>query len=300
MSFKDFLIALVITFIWGTNFVVIHYGLLFFPPFLFAALRFIFTFLPWCFIFKKPDVKWRYLILSGLFLGVGQFGLLYWAIQGHIAPGIASLLVQSQIFFSILLSFLIFKEKPLTSQFIALSICAFGFILIAISSANMASSNITLFGLILSLLTALSWGCSNMVARKIGKVNMMNFMVWGGLFASIPLCVISLLTEGWDTILFSLKTANTVAWISVLWQSIGNTLLGFGVWFWLIKKYNTATIAPLSLLVPIFGMLSSFILLNETLTLIEMLAACMIMIGLSMNIYFVQRKTVITHAQITR
>lgn len=290
MSLSHFFLALLVTFIWGTNFVVIHFGLQSFPPFLYAALRFIFTFLPWCFFFKRPLIPWYFLAANGVFLGVGQFGLLFWALQGHIAPGIASLIMQSQIFFSLILAFLIYKEIPNKLQLLALAVCVFGFTLIAVGNHNSEQANITLIGLILALMAAFSWGCSNMVARKLGKVKMMNFLVWGGLFSSLPLIAITLYFDGPTTIHAALTNASLLAWLSVLWQSLGNTLLGFGVWFWLIKRYDTATIAPLSLLVPIFGMLSAYWLLDEKLTLIEMCAAGLIMLGLGFNILITQRK----------
>ncbi|SET48749.1 EamA family transporter [Thorsellia anophelis] len=288
MSLTHFSLALLVTFIWGTNFVVIHFGLQFFPPFLYAALRFVFTFLPWCFFFKRPNVPWRFLLANGIFLGVGQFGFLFWALQGHIAPGIASLVVQSQIFFSLILAFLIFKEVPNKFQILALLICVIGFTLIASDNQNSEQTNITTLGLILALMAAFSWGCSNMVARKLGKVNMMNFLIWGGLFSCIPLLGMSFWFDGSKLIFESIQNANFAAWLSVLWQSIGNTLLGFGVWFWLIKKYDTATIAPLSLLVPVFGMLSAYWLLDEKLTTVELIAAFLIMLGLGANILITQ------------
>ncbi|MFC0179794.1 EamA family transporter [Thorsellia kenyensis] len=290
MPVRDILIAVLVTCIWGTNFVVIHYGLQYFPPFLFAALRFILTFLPWAFFFKKPDIPVKYLMLNGFFLGFGQFGILFFALQGYISPGIASLLMQSQIFFSLFLSFIIFKDVPNKYQLISITICIIGFILIAMSGIQNNVGNITIIGLGLCLIASFSWACSNIVARKVGKVKMMNFLIWGSLYSSIPLSFMSLFLDGIDAIIDSISKAPFYAWASILWQSIGNTLLGFSLWFWLMYKHGTTVVSPLSLLVPVFGMLSAFLILNERLHLYEGLAALLIMTGLSLNIYFSNKK----------
>src|SRR3546814_5045203 len=104
MPLSHLLLALTVVFIWGTNFVVIKWGLAEFPAFLFATLRFLLSALPWVFVFRRPAVPWSAMACAGLLLGVGQFGLLYWAMRQDISPGLASLVVQSQVFFTILMS----------------------------------------------------------------------------------------------------------------------------------------------------------------------------------------------------
>src|SRR2546429_472802 len=107
MPLTHLMLALAIVFIWGTNFVVIKWGLAEFEPFLFAALRFALCVLPWIFFIPRPAVAWPRLALFGMLLGLGQFGLLYWAMQSDVTPGLASLIMQSQVFFTIALSMLL-------------------------------------------------------------------------------------------------------------------------------------------------------------------------------------------------
>ena len=101
LPLRHFLLALAIVTVWGTNFVVIKIALGDVPPLLFATLRFILVFLPAAVVFPRPSVSLGNLALYGILIGVGQFGLLYIAMNGLISPGIASLVIQSQVFFTI-------------------------------------------------------------------------------------------------------------------------------------------------------------------------------------------------------
>ncbi len=86
---------------WGTNFVVIKVALAHLPPLLFAALRFTLAFLPAALFLKRPAVLWSHLATYGLLIGAGQFGILYIAMEHSISPGLASLVIQVQVFFTI-------------------------------------------------------------------------------------------------------------------------------------------------------------------------------------------------------
>ena len=131
LPLRHFLLALAIVAVWGTNFVVIKLALGAMPPLLFAALRFTLALVPAMFFLPRPAVPWRNLAAYGVLIGVGQFGLLYVAMNGHISPGIASLVVQTQVFFTIGLSMLMAGERVRGFQWLALLLASSGIATIA-------------------------------------------------------------------------------------------------------------------------------------------------------------------------
>ncbi|MEI2415670.1 EamA family transporter [Orrella sp. JC864] len=285
MPLSHFLLALSVVFIWGTNFVVIKWGLADFPPFLFAALRFLLSALPWIFFFRRPAVPWPYLAGFGTLIGVGQFGLLYWAMQRDITPGLASLVIQSQVFFTILLSMAFSGERLSRTQAAALGLAAAGYAIVAWHGAADREAALTLLGLALVLAAAVCWACANVLVRRAGRLNMVSFTVWSSLFAIGPLTLLSLLTEGAPAWASALAQAGAGAWASVLWQAVGNTIFGFGAWNWLLMRHPAATVTPMALLVPVFGMLASALLLAEALPLWKLTAAGLVMAGLMLNFH---------------
>src|SRR4051794_17680720 len=101
---RDALLALIIMAVWGSNFAVMRLALDAIPPLLMAALRFTFVFFPLALFLPRPKASWANLAGYGLFIGVGQFGLIFIAMDGMISPGLASLVIQMQAFFTIGLS----------------------------------------------------------------------------------------------------------------------------------------------------------------------------------------------------
>jgi len=285
MPLIHLLLALSVVFIWGTNFVVIKWALADIPPFLFATLRFALCVLPWIFLIPRPAVPWRTLAGVGLLIGVGQFGLVYWAMREDITAGLASLVVQAQVFLTIIMFALLKGERTPALQKCALALAAAGYGVVAWRSATDPGAAVTLLGLALVLAAGLSWACSNLLVRSAGRVNMLGLVVWSSGFSIAPLFAISLATEGPGVIAHSLASASAEAWVAVLWQALGNTLYGFGVWNWLLARHPAATLTPMALLVPVFGMLASAVLLHEPLPAWKLLAASLVMAGLALNVY---------------
>lgn len=273
------LLALVVVAVWGTNFVVIRRGLDDFPPLTFAALRFTFVVLPAIFFLKRPPVSWRNLALYGVLIGAIQFALLYTAMSHWISPGLASLVIQTQVFFTIGFAMLLAGERVRTYQVVALLLaaCGLGWLMIH------TNAEVTPIGLGLVLVAALSWAGGNTAARSAGPVNMLAYVVWGSVFSAPPLFVMALTVEGWPAVSHALVGADAAAWGAVLWQSAGNTIFGYTAWAWLLARHPAATIAPLSLLVPVFGMGASAMLLGEPLTSWKLTAAALVMGGLALN-----------------
>ena len=277
------LLALAIVAVWGTNFVVIKLSLTAFPPFLFAALRYTFAFLPLVFFVPRPKTSWVNLCIYGLAVGVGQFGVLYFAIDGCISPGLASLVIQTQVFFTIGFAMFFAKERLRTYQMLAVLVAMTGLGIIALHT----DATTTFLGLALVVFTGFSWGVANTVSRRAGSINMLAYVVWASAFAIPPLFAISFLFEGgWEHMNTSLTSAPVGAWAGVLWQSWGNTIFGYSAWAWLLSKHPAAVVAPAPLLVPIFGMGAAAYFLGESLPLWKILAAGLVILGLIINLFW--------------
>ena len=275
------LLALAVTAVWGTNFVVIHIGLDQLPPLLFAALRFLGALLPAALLLKWPrGVPWRNLAAYGVLVGAGQFGLLYIAMNGHITPGLASLVVQTQVFFTIAMAAAFNGERLHRRQVLALLITLVGVGVILMHTDGAT----TPLGLTLVLAAAASWAASNIVVRATPTADMLAYVVWASLFAVPPLFALSFAFEGWPAIRDGLASADTVTWAAVAWQALGNTLFGYAAWSWLLARHPVANVAPMALMVPVFGIAASALWLGEPLQTWKLVAAALVMAGLALNL----------------
>ena len=283
LPLSHLLLALAIVAVWGTNFVVIKISLDAFPPFLFAALRYTFAFLPLAFFIPRPKVSWANMCAYGVAIGVGQFGILFFAIDGRISPGLASLVVQTQVFFTIGFAMFFAKERLKLYQAVAVSVSMTGLGIIALHT----DANTTFLGLALVVLAGLAWGVGNTVSRRAGSINMLAYVVWASVFSLPPLFLISWIFEGgWEQMSTSISSAPMSAWAGVFWQSWGNTVFGYAAWAWLLSKHPAAVVAPAPLLVPIFGMGASVYFLSEPLPLWKILAAGLVIAGLIVNLFW--------------
>jgi O-acetylserine/cysteine efflux transporter len=297
LSPRDALLALLIVFVWGTNFVVVRWGLDMLPPLMMAAIRFALVLFPAIFFLKKPDVSWRILALYGFCLGTGQFGMLYLAMDGFISPGMASVVIQMQVFFTIAIAAQRTGEKPKLHQMLGLVPAAVGLLVILMHNGE----DITPAGLALVLGGAACWGISNQAAREAahqaaGRGHPMNplaFVVWASLFAMPGLLIMSLLLEGPGRVFQAVALSSWTIWPTLVWQSAANTLFGYSMWAWLLSRYPAATVAPMSLLVPVFGMGASALMMYEPLPGWKLAATLLIMAGVGINLLWRPRKTLV-------
>ena len=305
LRLPDALLALAVVFIWGTNFVIIRLGLDVLPPLFFATLRFGFVLIPAVFFLKRPAVRWTNLALYGLSVGPGQFGLLFIAMNGMISPGLASLVVQMQVFFTIAISLwradgrgTAAAERLSRQHVVGLVLALMGMGVIAAHSSPHSGHGTTLLGLALVLAAGLFWAITNQTAREAAQdarargepLNLLAYVVWSSLFAIPVLLLLSLVAEGPGAIAAGLVRADARSWAAVLWQSVGNTMFGYSCWAILLSRYPAATVAPLSLLVPIFGFGASALVLGEPLLGWKIAAAALTLSGLAAIVLWRPRK----------
>jgi len=298
LSARDLGLALLIVFFWGTNFVVVRWGLGTLPPLFMAACRFALVLFPAIFFLKKPNVPWGSLAMYGLCVGTGQFGLLYIAMDGFISPGVASVVMQMQVFFTIAVAAQRTGEKPRAHQLAGLVPAIAGLGLILMHNGE----DITSAGLALVLGGALCWAASNQTTREAARaaatrgtpMNPLAYVVWASLFAMPGLLIASLILEGPARVFQAVTTPNWVIWPTLLWQSAANTLFGYTMWASLLSRYPAGTVAPMSMLVPVFGIGASALVLHEPLPLWKLAACLLIMAGLAFNLLWQPRKDAIS------
>jgi O-acetylserine/cysteine efflux transporter len=280
LPLRHALLALAVVAVWGSNFTVAKLGLRDIPPLFFTFLRFFFAFVPLAFFLKRPAVPWGHLAAYGVLIGAVQFGFLYAALEKDISPGLASLVIQAQVFVTIGLSMGLSGEKVRPYQWAALLLAASGLGLILLHGG----ADATPLGVILVLVSACGWAGGNQVSRMSGPVDMLAYVVWSSLFALPLLLPAALLLDGWPAIAAGLSRATPATWAAVAYQSVANTMFGYGVWGWLLARYPAATVAPLSLLVPVFGFAVSALVLGEALPAWKLVAGALVLGGLAFNL----------------
>lgn len=277
---KHLLLTLLTVFVWGTNFIAIYIGLKDIPPFLLCAIRFGLAAFPWVFVLPRPKAPLKLIIAFGLFNFALQFGFMFTGMHLGLSPGLASLVLQVQVFFSIALAFLLFGEKPGIMK-IAGSLISF--IGIGIVATHIAGGT-TFIGLVLILLAALSWAMGNMVTKKIDAQSPLSLVVWGSLAAFPFMTVASLLVDGPAAIGSAFQHISLPAIGAIIYIVYFSTHFGYGSWGFLIKTYSTPIVVPFTLLIPVFGFMSSAIFLGEDLPFWKILASLFIMGGLLFNL----------------
>ncbi|MFY8032040.1 MAG: EamA family transporter, partial [Devosia sp.] len=272
MSPRHILLAIGIATVLGASFVAIHYGLEDAPPLLLTALRYIFAALPAVFFIKRPQIDLRLLIAYGLFVGVGQFGLLFIAIALGMPAGLASLVVQLQVFFTMLFALIVFGERPQRWQVIGAIIAFAGIGVIATERLEGAA----LLPLLLTIGAAMFWGMGNMASKKAGRVDMLGLVVWSSLVPPLPLLGLSLLVDGPAVIVDALTHFSWRGAGAVAFMAYGATVFGFSMWARLLSLYPASQVAPFALLIPVAGIGSAALVLGEEITLIELIGCLVV------------------------
>lgn len=281
MRLSHITLALLVILIWGFNFVVIKVGLKGFPPIFLVFCRFLLTSLPAIFFIKRPSIAFKKVAAYGLIMFALQFSCLFVGMHFGVSPSLASLILQVQVFFTILLGVLIFKEKLHRTQILGALIAFSGIALIGMNIGG----ELTLSGFLLVLAAAFAWGPGNVISKKMGDIDMLSLVVWSSLVAWPPLLAVSLILEGPKTILNSLLHLHWHSAASVLYITYLSTLFGFYIWNYLIKRYSLGMIAPFSLLSPVVGMIGSALVLNESLQSWKILSGSLIVLGLFINLF---------------
>src|SRR3954453_7841450 len=278
MPRRPAVLALVVAVCWAVNFVVIDIGLESFPPLLFAALRFGLVALPAAFFVPRPDVRWTVVVAVGLFICVGQFGLLFVAMNIGLPAGLASVISPLQPVFTIPFAVVALGERPSLRQVAGVCVALAGLGAIAAGRGH----GVPLQAVALGVASAASWGCGNVVTRAAKPKRPFSLLVWSSVVAPLPLLGLSLIFEGtgrWQSAVSSVGASGLAALAYVV---VVSTFFGYGSWYWLMSRYPASTVAPFTLLVPVVGIVTAWLVRGEHPTWGELLGSFIVLIGLAL------------------
>lgn len=269
LSAPDIVSALAIVVIWGSNFVAMKYALRDFTPFQLGLARYVFAALPLVLFIRPPKTAWKWVVWYGLFQGVGQFGFLFSALQAGMTAALASVLMQTQVFFTALFGFFLLHErltKPLAGGLVlaALALACFAMNFVATQGGT-----VTVAGFVLNLAAASMWAASNIVARKAQQASPgydpLAFVVWTSLVPIVPFLAFTWLFDP-AALAWRWQQATWGSWVGVGYLGWVATIAAYAMWTRLLTRYPANRVAPFSLGVPVVGLAAGMIVLGETIS----------------------------------
>jgi O-acetylserine/cysteine efflux transporter len=270
--------------IWGFNFVVIRWGLGSVSPYTLNLVRFLFASLPALLFVRPPRAPWHLVAAYGFFAFAVQFCLLFAGMAAGMPTGLASLVIQMQVFFTIGLVTLLTRERAQRSQLAGAVVAGAGIALVAV---HLPPS--TWLGLALTLGAAGSWAIANLIVKRIPGERPLAVVVWASAVAAIVMLPVALVADGPEYVWSTIGRMDATAWLGIAFQAWPTTLLAFGIWAWLLRRYPAALVAPFTLLVPIVGMTSAVLLLGEAVTWWKLAGAALVLGGLALNVLAARR-----------
>ncbi len=280
MSPRHTLLALLVVLIWGVNFVAIDIGLKDVPPLLFVAMRFVLVAVPAVFFVKRPGIGWRQVLLVGTFLSFGQFVLLYLALALGVPPGLSSLLAQTQIVFTVVVSSLLLREHPSRRQVIGILIGMAGLAVVVIGHSYASPW----LPVLVALASALSWAIGNVLARRARASSGLSLVVWSALVVPVPAFGLALLVDGAPVVFSALAHLSLAAILSTVYTAVFASLVGYTIWNSLLTRYPTSAVVPFTLLVPIIGILTAAIVFHEQPAISELVGGVIMLAGLAVAV----------------
>jgi len=276
---RDALLAVLVAVIWGANFVVIDAGLAGMPPLLFAALRFLVVIFPAVLLVPRPAARWQDVAVVGLLMSAAQFGLLYTSLHVGMPAGLASLVLQAQVLFTVLIARGVLGEHPTRRQLIGIALGATGLAVVAVGRSNATP----LLGLLLTLSAALCWAAGNVASRRLGVASGLSMTVWSGTIVPIPLVALSLLLDGPHEIARALTHVPASAFWSTAYTAYLASLVGYTIWNSLLARHHAAAVVPFTLLVPPVGMVSAWLVRQEVPNAFETLGGVLLLGGVAVS-----------------
>ena len=277
MSLRHSLLACMVMLVWGANFVVIDEGLADVPPLLFLAMRFTLVALPLVFFVPRPKARWQDVVAVGAFMSLGQFSLLYVALHLGMPSGLASLILQAQVIFTIVIAGVVLRERPTRRQVIGAVIGTTGLVVVVVAHGAVAP----VVPVLVMLAAAMSWAIGNVVSRRAGISSGFSLVVWSALVVPLPALGLSLLLDGSDEVGRALTHLSATAVASTVYTAVGASLIGYGIWNSLLARYPTSAVVPFVLLVPVVGILAAWLVQDEVPTVLELVGGAVMLVGVA-------------------
>lgn len=277
MSLKHSLLAVLVMLVWGANFVVIDEGIDDVPPLLFLAIRFVFVAFPLVLFVPRPAASWKVVLAVGGFMSLGQFSLLYIALDLGMPAGLASLVLQAQVIFTIVIAAVVIKEPPSRRQVIGAAIGTLGLALVIIAHGATAP----IVPVLVILGAAMSWATGNVITRKAGVQSGFSLVVWSALVVPVPALALSFVVDGGSEISRAMTHFSGIAIASTAYTVLGASLVGYGIWNSLLARYPASAVVPFVLLVPIVGIASAWLVQDEVPTTLEIIGGVVMLAGVA-------------------
>lgn len=275
MTRRDTLLAALVASIWGFNFVVIDWGMAGVPPLLFAAIRFAVVAVPACFLIRRPAVPWRMIVAVGAFMSLGQFAFLYVAMAAGMPPGLAALVLQSQVVFTIVIAAGVLRERPTAAQVAGVALGTLGLVVVGLGRGG----HVMLIPLALTLLAGLSWGIGNVVSRAAKVPGGLSLTVWSAAVVPVPLLALSFLVDGPSGVRDGLAAFGWHAALSTLYTAGLASLVGYALFNTLLARNPSGSVVPWVLLAPAVAMASAAALLGEIPNAAELTGGVLLVAG---------------------
>ncbi|TQF74907.1 EamA family transporter [Rhodococcus spelaei] len=284
MTNRDRLLGLTVALLWGLNFLAIRIGLDHFPPFFFAALRFLVIAIPVVLFVPRPNVPIRWLLLYGVGFGVLQFAFLFWAMNTGMPTGLASLVLQSSAPFTVLLGAALLGERVSRRQALGILVAMAGMATIGWDRLHTAGNASTaLLPVLLTLLGGLGWALGNIGSRQARPDNPMRLTLWMAVIPPLPMLVVSAVVEGPTAGVHALRDSLSVngwpALAALAYIAVLATVVGSGLWTYLMSRHPAGVVAPFSLLVPIVGIAAAWLVLGERPSALSLVGAAVVVVG---------------------
>ncbi len=293
MQGKHLALTISVMVIWGVNFSAIKLGVSQLDPLLIAAARFFLAAFPIVFFVRKPKVPLRYFAAYGLVFGTGVWGMASCAITFGLSSGMASVLLQMDVLTSIIIGVMLYKEIITKQMWCGIITALLGLGL----SIIYTNGNITFWGTIFILISAICWPLAGVIIRQSGTKHPFAFNIWGMLFAPIPLVLLSVWLNGISGLFTTYEQWNHDAWFSVLFQAYPTTLFGYWVWNKMLLKYPMTKLAPMTLLTSVFALFSGYIIFGEMLSTVQWVSCTLFLVGIVIVLYPNSKKQVRQQSQ---
>ena len=275
-----YMLALLVVVLWGVNFIFIDFGLRDWPPLLLVAARFTLVVFPAIFFVKFPRGDFRRILLIGVFMSAGQFGLLYTSMFLGLPAGLTSIVIQIQAAFTVLVAALALREFPNRRQIIGILIGLSGLGVIGLS----LQASVPIAAFLVALGASLSWAIGNVIARGVKEgTNGVQMTVWSALVGPVPLCVLSLLVDGPAEVAHALAHPTWGVVASIVYTAGCASLIGYVIWNSLLARFPASQVAPFSLLVPLVGVLSAWLVLGDRPTVPELIGGVLLLLGVAVT-----------------
>lgn len=265
------------------NFVAIDLGLTDTPPLILVALRFVFVAVPLVFFVPRPDVPWRLIAGIGIFMSAGQFGLLFTAMHLGLPAGLAAVVLQCQMVFTLIIGAVVLRERPTGMQLLGAGLAVAGLGLVALGRLDEATGLVAIVPVLVCVAAGLSWGIGNVISRSAAGANGFSVVVWSALVVPVPMLALSVILDGPATVVDALTTIGWATIVSVAFTAVLASLVGYTIWNMLLGRYPASVVAPFALLVPPVGLGAAWLLLGEMPDALELLGSAVLVGGVAVG-----------------